>query len=108
MANPGIDGRFLDQVGLGSLPADDKPAMLRHINQTLEMRVGRRLAAGMPSSVLAQFDDVVKSKDPKQIADWLKRHAPHYPQVVKEEMIRLRIEIKANAQQILGDSEPPS
>ena len=40
-----LDDDFLATIGLATLPADQKPDMLRHIYATLELRVGMKLAA---------------------------------------------------------------
>ena len=34
-----LDDNFLNELGLGALPTQEKNAMLRHILETLELRV---------------------------------------------------------------------
>ncbi len=71
-----IDDNFLEQLGLGSLPAEDKPSMREHIYDTLEMRVGIRLANGMKDNQLEEFEGLVSGDASKgrvflaNITDW--------------------------------------
>lgn len=39
-----LDNNLLAELGLGSLPEDQKKAMLQHVYETLELRVGTQLA----------------------------------------------------------------
>ena len=41
-----LDDKFLEEVGLGSLPADQKQAFLAHLREQLELRVGTQLSEG--------------------------------------------------------------
>ena len=42
-----LDENLLIELGLGSLPPEEKNKMLAHIYETLEMRVGMKLAEQM-------------------------------------------------------------
>ena len=50
-----LDNALLEELGLGALPADDKTKMLNHIYETLEMRVGMKLAERMTNQQLDEF-----------------------------------------------------
>ncbi len=54
-----LDDKFLEEIGLGALPEAEKPKMRAHIYETLEMRVGMRLASGMTSQQLNEFESFV-------------------------------------------------
>lgn len=108
-----LDNDFLTELGLGSLPAQEKNAMLRHILETLELRVGMRLAENMSSEQLAEFeklmpkqDDVDQEKKQKeqQALKWLETSFPDYKKVVGDELEKLKIEIKQAAPDILANS----
>lgn len=63
-----IDDNFLASLGLAALPQDEKEKMKAHIYETLEMRVGMRLASGMSDQQLSEFEgfmsgDVTKATD---------------------------------------------
>lgn len=54
-----LDDKFLEEIGLGTLPEAEKPKMRAHIYETLEMRVGMRLASGMSNQQLNEFESFV-------------------------------------------------
>ena len=41
-----LDDKFLQDVGLGSLPDDQKKMFLDHFREQLELRVGTKLSEG--------------------------------------------------------------
>lgn len=51
-----IDDSLLDELGLISLPKEERDALLRQIYETLEMRVGMRLAERMNDQQLDEFE----------------------------------------------------
>ncbi|MCL2174048.1 DUF5663 domain-containing protein [Candidatus Saccharibacteria bacterium] len=50
-----LDDKFLEELGLGALPKEQKQALLQHIYSELEMRVGQRLTDGMSDELLDEF-----------------------------------------------------
>ena len=54
-----IDRQLLRDLGLSSLPDDLQPMFLRHIYETLELRVGIVLANSMSESQLDEFERLV-------------------------------------------------
>jgi len=50
-----LDDKFLEDLGLGALPPEQKQAFLQHIYSELEMRVGERLTEGMSDELLDEF-----------------------------------------------------
>jgi hypothetical protein len=50
-----LDDKFLEDLGLGGLPEDQKQAFLQHIYSELEMRVGEKLTEGMSDELLDEF-----------------------------------------------------
>lgn len=51
-----LDDNLLHEVGLGTLPPHEKNRMLNHIYETLEMRVGMKLAEQMSNEQLDEFE----------------------------------------------------
>lgn len=96
-----LDDDFLASVGLGAMPADQKPDMLRHIYETLELRVGMKLAEQMSDAQLDEFEGFIDRKDDAGALKWLETNFPNYKQVVAEELERLKEEIKGSAEQII-------
>lgn len=96
-----LDNDFLQSVGLGGLSEDDKAEMLREIYNTLELRVGMRLASQMTDAQLDEFEALIDRKDDAAALKWLETNFPNYKDVVAEELAKLREEIAADAPKIL-------
>jgi hypothetical protein len=106
-----LDYNTLDELGLSSLPQEEKKAMLAHILETLEMRVGTTLASNMTDAQLDEFEklmpietdstEVISEKE-KSALTWLESNFPSYKEVVKSELDKLKAEISASAPQILA------
>jgi hypothetical protein len=99
-----LDNNLLEELGLGTLPAPEKDKFLKHIYETLEMRVGTRLAERMTDQQLDEFETFIENKDDAGAFHWLETNFPNYKEVVAEEFDKLKAEIKAVAPDILGAS----
>lgn len=99
-----LDNNFLEELGLGALPEQDKSAMLNHIYETLEMRVGMKLAEQMTNEQLDEFEGFIDRNDEPGALKWLETNFPNYKQVVADELEKLKAEVKASAPQILAAS----
>ncbi len=100
-----IDDNFLASLGLSALPQDEKEKMKTHIYETLEMRVGMKLASGMSEEQLNEFEALMNAQDDAGALKWLETNFPNYKQVVADELNKLKAEIKEAAPQILAASE---
>lgn len=100
-----IDDNLLQEVGLASLPAEEKNNLLNHIYDTLEMRVGMRLADQMSNEQLSEFEAYFESKDDAGALKWLESNFPNYKEVVAEEFEKLKAEVVQSAPQILAASQ---
>ncbi len=98
-----LDNNFLKELGLGSLPAAEKNKMLSHIYETLEMRVGVKLASKMSDAQLDEFEAFINRNDQKGALNWLETNFPNYKEVVAEELDKLKKEVKASAPIILQE-----
>ena len=104
-----LDNNLLDELGLGSLPEDQKRAMLQHIYDTLELRVGTNLANQMTDRQLEEFEKFIDDggdANQAQALQWLEANLPNYKQVVNDVFEALKIEIKQMAPQIMAASVP--
>ncbi len=99
-----IDDAFLGELGLASLPQAEKEAMKHHIYETLEMRVGMKLAQQMTNEQLDEFEAFINRGDEPGALKWLETNFPNYKQVVADELETLRQEVKSSAPQILAAS----
>ena len=72
-----LDDKFLEDVGLAGLPADQKQAFLEQVYASLEERVGIRLSEGLSDAQLEEFEGIIDRKQEKVDA-WLAVYAPQY------------------------------
>lgn len=72
-----LDDQFLADIGLASLPDDQKQEFLRHIYEELELRVGTKLSDGLSDAQLEQFEKII-DRDQPTIDAWLAQYVPNY------------------------------
>ena len=99
-----LDDNLLKELGLGDLPAQEKNTMLRHIYETLEMRVGMKLAEQMTNEQLDEFEAFIDRNDEAGALKWLETNFPNYKDVVAAELENLKNEIKSSSAQIIEAS----
>lgn len=147
-----LDDNFLNDLGLGGLPDDQKKAFLQHTYDELQLQVGTKLSEGLDEMQLQQFEHFVDAGDAertqevreaafvhvlawfeKHLADyqsradflqlkqsapegvdqmtivseygslkWLEMNRPDYRQIVTAELEKLKQQIIANRDGILG------
>jgi len=96
-----LDDNLLKELGLGELPAAEKNKMLAHIYETLELRVGMKLAEQMSDAQLDEFEGFIDRNDEAGALKWLETNFPDYKQVVADELEKLKAEIKQQAPAIM-------
>jgi hypothetical protein len=103
-----LDNNLLEELGLGSLPEDQKRSMLQHIYETLELRVGTNLANQMTDQQLEEFEKFIDDggdANQAQALQWLETNLPNYKQVVNEVFEALKGEIAQMAPQLVTASQ---
>ncbi len=100
-----LDDALLDELGLATLPQTEKNAMKAHIYETLEMRVGVKLAEQMSNEQLDEFEAFIDKNDEAGALQWLESNFPNYKQVVANELEQLKTEIKSSAPDILAAAQ---
>ncbi len=100
-----LDDNLLKELGLGNLPTDEKNKMLAHIYETLEMRVGMKLAEQMSNEQLDEFEAFIDKNDEAGALKWLETNFPNYKDVVGAELEKLKLEVKQAAPQIVAMSQ---
>lgn len=99
-----LDDNLLTELGLQALPPEDKKALLKHIYETLEMRVGTTLARQMTDAQLDEFESFINSNDEAGALHWLETNFPNYKDVVAQEFEQLKAEVRNAAPQILANA----
>jgi len=106
-----LDNDLLTELGLGSLPEEQKKAMLQHIYETLELRVGTDLANQMTDAQLDEFEKFIDAggeANQAQALQWLEANLPNYKEVVNRVFEALKLEVKQMAPQLLAATPTPS
>ncbi|HSW98740.1 MAG TPA: DUF5663 domain-containing protein [Candidatus Saccharimonadales bacterium] len=96
-----LDDDLLQELGLAALPPEEKKKLLAHIYETLEMRVGMKLAERMSDAQLTEFEQFIDRNDEAGALQWLEANFPNYKDVVASEFDALKKEIGQVAPQIL-------
>ena len=100
-----INDALLNEIGLGNLPQEERRGLLSHIYETLELRVGMRLADQMSNQQLDEFEKYFEAKDDKGAFTWRESNFPNYKDIVQQEFDKLKGEVAQSAPQILGASQ---
>lgn len=72
-----LDDKFLQEVGLGDLPDEQKQAFLQYFREQLELRVGTKLSDGLSDAQLEEFESFV-DRDADKVHTWIQAHVPNY------------------------------
>ncbi len=72
-----IDDKFLQEIGLGELPREQKEAFKKYFREQLELRVGTELSEGLSDAQLQEFEHFV-DRNHKKVQEWIQVHAPNY------------------------------
>lgn len=97
-----IDKAFLVEIGLDKMPDDQLELFLDYLKETLETRVGARLAQNVDEESLQKFEKLIDDKDANAAYSWLEENCPNYRQVVEEETEKICQEIISKKDQILS------
>ena len=99
-----IDDNFLKDLGLDGASDDQKREFIQKTTETLEMRVGNRIASELTDEQLNEFEtltpdqtdspEVMEQKHAKMV-EWLAANYSNREQVVQEEFEKLKNELKA-------------
>lgn len=97
-----LDANYLKGLGLGSLSKDEANVLLRHIYETLEVRVGTVLANEMSDAQLLEFEEYFQAQDDASAMRFLEQNFPHYREIVQEEYELLTDEVQRSVPTILA------
>jgi predicted RNA-binding Zn ribbon-like protein len=100
-----LDENLLKELGLDALPKEEKGNFLKHIYETLEMRVGTRLAERMTEAQMTEFEQFIQNNDEQGAFQWLESNFPNYKEVVAEEFEKLKAEITTVSGDIVAASQ---
>ena len=93
-----FDEQFLQEMGLSAMPADKKQDFLNYIQEELEVRIGERIAKGLPEDKLQEFDSLNTTEE---VAEWLEKNRPDYREIVDRCIAEMKQSIAKNRTALL-------
>lgn len=90
--------QFLQEMGLSSMPEEQKKKFLAYIQEELEIRIGERIAKGLTETQLNEFDMI---SDQSEATKWLEKNRPDYRDIVARTIEEMKQEIRANRDKLV-------
>lgn len=109
-----IDDNFLNELGLGGATDEQKQEFIQKTAETLEMRVGSRIAEDLTEEQLQEFEALTPNQDDSpevmgqkhaQMVEWLAANHSNREQVIEEEFEKLKNELKTGLAAVLDTNE---
>lgn len=97
-----LDDKFLQDVGLGDLPDNQKQAFLQHVYGELERRVGTQLTEGMSDDQLDEFEDII-DRNSAAVEAWLQANAPQYTEDPVFQKLQQTTNLPAGDERLLSE-----
>ncbi len=94
-----FDDNFLESVGLGSMPAEQKEAFLQYAQDQLEVRIGEKMSEGLSEDQLDEFEKIIDN-DQATLDKWIAGAGDYKNDVVYQ---KLAENIGGSEDDILGD-----
>ena len=94
-----FDDNFLESVGLGSMPAEQKEAFLQYAQDQLEVRIGEKMSEGLSDEQLDEFEKIIDN-DQATLDKWIAGAGDYKNDVVYQ---KLAENIGGSEDDILGD-----
>lgn len=86
----------LDTLGI-DLGGQDKEALLAHLNDTLQERVGTEITESLDDEQLATLLDLQENATDEALGAWLEQNVPDFQQMVQDEIDILLGELAENS-----------
>lgn len=99
-----LDDKLLEELGLDKFEEAEKDKILAKINQSLELRIGSRIAQKVSEEELKKFTELAESGKDEEAAKWLKEQVPDYQQIATEELEKIKTDIKETSRKIMEKS----
>ena len=97
-----LDDKFLQDVGLGEMPDDQKQAFLQHIYSELELRVGTKLSEGLSEEQMSEFEAFI-DRDEERVNTWFAQHLPQYADQPDYQQLKAGAPESATALDVLSE-----
>lgn len=89
-----VDDDFMREVGLESMPAEERADFMRDAEEELEVRIGQAIGKKLTAEQVEEFEVMT---DARMAAEWLSEYVPDYREVAEQVYEEFKAEIKAQA-----------
>lgn len=93
-----FDKDFLNEVGLGEMPEEQKESFLKYIQEEAEVKVGEKITEGMSEAKVMELE---MCEGDEETLEWLKVNRPNFREIIDEVMAGIREMIEKGRDQIL-------
>lgn len=97
--NPIITREMLEEAGI-DLTDQDVVALLAHLNQELEERVGGEITASLSDEQLKEMLDIQEHATEDQLVEWMTKNVPELDEITQDEIDIIMGELAENADDI--------
>lgn len=91
-----ITKELLEAAGVSVKPEDEQ-ALIDHLNETLEERVGAEVVESLDDAQLDELAELQESDDPSVIQSWMQKNVTELDNIVKDEIDILLGEVAKDA-----------
>lgn len=99
-----LDDTTLKELGLDKFSEEDKNTMLKRIYESLELRMGMRIARILKEDQLKEFEELTNNGKDTEAAEWLRKNVPNYQEIAVEELDKLKAEVKETSRRVMEKS----
>lgn len=95
-----FDDSFLESIGLGGIPDNQKDNFLDYAQEQLEVRIGEKMSEEVDEMKLDEFERIIDN-DAETVNEWVQKAGENY----KENEIYKKLEssLGAESEELLGD-----
>lgn len=97
--NPIITKELLDEAGI-DIADQDVEALLAHLNQTLEERVGTEITESLEDTQLEALVALQENGSDEEVGAWLEKNVPELTEITQDEIDIILGELSENAENI--------
>ncbi len=90
---------MLNELGI-DLAGQDKTALLAHLNDTLQERIGVEITESLNDDQLKELLELQESGTDDSLSEWLEAHVPALPEIVSDHVAVLLGELAENADDV--------
>jgi len=93
MAIPVEQENIIKLLGIESLPDEEKISIVEKVTTLVEKRLLVRVYESLDALRQKEFSEVLDKEDAPGVQEFLDRHAPNLPELLEEEVLKVKQEL---------------